>query len=468
MSNKPWVKFLGAAGTVTGSRFLVGTPSGLVMVDCGMFQGGRDVKDLNWMKLDFPIRELKAVVITHSHIDHSGFAPRLNALGYKGFFYATEATLELCDILLPDSGYLQEEEARFVNRRGYSRHQPAMPLYTQSQAEAVIRYFRGVPYRTTKEILPGVRVQFVKTGHIVGAAQVYMEVDFPGRTVRMLFSGDLGRYNVAFMDPPERVDLPDGLDLLCVESTYGDRQHEEIDPRDWLEKHVQDAHRKRQVILVPAFTLGRTQHLLYLIEELEREKRIPPTPVYLDSPMASSITKLYARYEDEHNAEIARMLGHSAGVKSWKSLKLTSTVGDSKDLNQVTGPAIIIAASGMMSGGRILHHLANRLDKPETKILIVGFQAAGTRGWALLNGAKELRIFGEPVPVRAEIDHQDAFSGHGDQADLLEYVRRLKVTPRKLALVHGEPGALKGFEKAIKEQLGLKAHVAKLGEKLEL
>ncbi len=464
----PSVKFLGAAGCVTGSRFFVSTPSGGVMVDCGMFQGGRDIKDLNWVKLDFPVRDLKAVVVTHSHIDHSGFVPRLNALGYKGFFYATQATVELCAILLPDSGFLQEEEARFVNRRGYSRHQPALPLYTRSQAEAVIRYFRGVAYREPKEILPGVRIEFVKTGHIVGAAQVYMEIDTPGRVYRLLFSGDLGRYDTKFMDPPEKVNLPDGLDLLCIESTYGDRHHEDTDPRDWLEKHIRDAHEKKRVILIPAFALGRTQQLLYLIEELERTKRIPPTPVYLDSPMAREVTLLYARYEEEHNAEIARMLGQSAGVRGWKSLHLTETVGDSKDLNNVTGPAIIIAASGMMTGGRILHHLSLRLPDPLTKVLIVGFQAEGTRGWSLLNGNRELKIFGEPVPVRAEVEHLDAFSGHGDQGDLVNYVRLLREQPRQVVLVHGEIASLNGLQKALKDELSLKAHIAKRGEKLEL
>ncbi len=468
MNGKPWVKFLGAAGCVTGSRFLVGTPSGLVMVDCGLFQGGRDIKDLNWMPLGFPVRELKAVVLTHSHIDHSGFVPRLNVLGYKGNIYATEATADLCSILLPDSGFLQEEEARFVNRRGYSRHQPALPLYTRSEAEAVMRFFRKVPYRRAVEILPGVRVKFIPSGHIVGAAQVYLEIDGPGRTWRLLFSGDLGRYDQQFMDPPVRIPLPEGLDLLCVESTYGDRRHDDVDPSDWLEKHLKDAQKNRRVVLVPAFALGRTQHLLYLIEELERKKRIAPMPVYIDSPMAAEITRLYSRYEEEHNGEIARMLGHSAGVKGWKSLRLTSTVADSKELNEVKGPAVIIAASGMMSGGRILHHLANRLDDPRTKILVVGYQAQGTRGWALLNGAKELKIFGEPVSVKAEIDHLDVFSGHGDQADLIEYVRRLETEPRQTVLVHGEPDALNGLQKALREQTTIRAQIAVLGGRIEL
>jgi metallo-beta-lactamase family protein len=295
-----------------------------------------------------------------------------------------------------------------------------------------------------------------------------MEIDTPGRIYRLLFSGDLGRYDVKFMDPPEKVDLPDGLDLLCIESTYGDRHHEDIDPRDWLEKHIRDAHQQKRVILVPAFALGRTQQLLYLIEELERTKRIPAMPVYLDSPMASDITHLYARYEEEHNAEIARILGQSAGVRGWKSLHVTSTVGDSKDLNNVKGPALIIAASGMMTGGRILHHLVNRLPDPLTKILLVGFQAEGTRGWSLLNGAKELKIFGEQIPVRAEIDHLDAFSGHGDQGDLINYLRILNVVPRNLVLVHGEIASLTGLEKAVADQLALKAHIARRGELLEL
>lgn len=468
MSFAPKVRFLGGAGTVTGSKFLIHTHKGLVLVDCGLFQGGRDIKDLNWAKLDFPVRELKAVIVTHSHIDHSGFIPRLNLLGYKGFFYATPATVDLCDILLPDAGYLQEEEARFVNRRGYSRHQPALPLYTRSDAEAVIRYLRGVPYGEPKEVIPGVRVTFHPAGHIVGSAQAYIEFDAPGGTKRLLFSGDLGRYDLKFMDPPARVELPNALDLLCLESTYGDRHHEETDPRDWLERHIQDAHQNKRVILIPSFALGRTQHLLYLIEELELTGRIPPTPVYIDSPMASDVTRLYARYEDEHNAEIARMLGHGKGVKGWKSLHITQTVGDSKELNNVKGPAIIIAGSGMVSGGRILHHLANRMADPSTKILIVGFQAQGTRGWALVNGAKELRIFGEQVPVCAELDHLDVFSGHGDQGDLVRYVKELGKTPRTVALVHGESSALDGLSKALKTELGIEAVIARRNDEVAL
>ncbi len=458
------IRFLGAAGTVTGSRFLVEWGSARVLVDVGLFQGHKELRLRNRAPWPVPPREIGAVVLTHAHVDHSGALPLLVRDGFAGRVACTPATRDLAALLLPDSGRLQEEEARTANRRGYSKHAPnALPLYTEADAWAALPRLDPVPYRELRHVAPGISVRFHRAGHILGSALVEMSLE--GRQpARILFSGDLGRYGAPILPDPEP---GAAVDALLLESTYGGRRHAEGSPAAALRDEVLRAVRAGGALVVPSFAIGRTQEVLFTLRELEQRREIPALPVFVDSPMAVDATPLFLAHPEDHDAEMARMV--SAGEEPLRPARLSfaRSPEQSKAINEVRGPCVIISASGMATGGRILHHLARRLPDPRTTVLLVGYQAAGTRGWSLLNGAATLRIHGEDVPVHARVASIDGFSAHADEAEISRWLGTFPAPPARTFLVHGEGAAL-AAAKARMDRLGWPAHVPAHLERVEL
>ena len=458
----PTLTFLGAAGgTVTGSKHLLEHGSRRVLLDCGLFQGLKELRARNWARPPLAPESLGAVLLSHAHIDHSGYLPRLVRDGFAGPIYCTDGTAALLEIMLPDAAHLQEEEAAFANRHKTSRHDPALPLFTSEDAQRVLQRLRRIRFGARVSPLPGVEARFTPAGHILGAAVVECEIG--GR--RVVFSGDLGRYGVPIMvDPEPALEA----DVLLVESTYGDRLHPAGEPAAELMASVRRAADRRGWLLVPAFAVGRAQQLLYDLRRLEEERRIPVLPVYLDSPMAIQATVAYAAHREEHDAELAAL--EQGGVRPFapRRLVLTRTVEDSKRLNGVDGPGILLAGSGMATGGRILHHLKRLLPDPRTTVLLAGYQAPGTRGRLLKDGARQVRMLGVDVPVRAEIRATDAYSAHADRGDILRWLRGFRRPPEMTYVVHGEAPAAAALRDAIAMELGWKAAVADDGQRVQL
>jgi metallo-beta-lactamase family protein len=450
------LSFLGAAGTVTGSRHLLESDGARVLLDCGLFQGLKALRARNWQEPPLDVRRLDAVVLSHAHIDHSGYLPRLLRAGFAGPVYCTPATADLLRVLLPDAAHLQEEEAAFANRRGTSRHAPALPLFTVRDAMRVLEQVRtagfGVPFTPG----PGVEARFTHSGHILGAGLVECRMD--GR--RVVFSGDLGRYDVPLMRDPDPVAE---ADALLLESTYGNRRHEADDRRDRLAGAVMRAVEGPGWLLIPAFAVGRAQEVLFDVRELEEAGRIPALPVFLDSPMAIEATAIYARHVEEQDTALRAKVAAGTRPYAPKRFQLSRTVEDSKRLNALAAPGIIVSGSGMATGGRILHHLRRLLPEPRTTVLFVGYQAAGTRGRLLRDGARTLRMFGEDVPVRATILSSDAYSAHADQAEILRWLGGFRRPPGVTYLVHGEAQAAEALRDAI-GQLGWRVEIARDGE----
>ncbi len=440
--------FLGAAGTVTGSKFLLDTGQGRLLLECGLFQGLKELRLRNWAPPPFDPAGLTAVLLSHAHIDHSGYLPRVVRTGFTGPVYCTSGTAELLRIMLPDAAHLQEEEAEYANRHGTSKHTPALPLFTVGDAQKVLGLVRPVAVNTSVAVGRGVSARFVRSGHILGAAIMEVRV---GET-RLVHSGDLGRYDVPIMPDPEPV--PEA-DVLLVESTYGNRLHPREDPAALLVQAVQRAVDEKGWLLIPAFAVGRSQEVLYTLRELEETGRIPTLAVYLDSPMAIEATAIYARHPEEEDP--------ATGPFVPRRFHLARSVQDSKALNDVDGPVIVIAGSGMATGGRVLHHLRRRLPDPRTTVLFVGYQAAGTRGRLLKDGAREVRIFGEEVAVRAQVVVSDAYSAHADQGEILRWLKGFKRPPRMTYIVHGEPEAALALREKISQALGWSATVAEAG-----
>ena len=451
--------FLGAAGTVTGSRHLLETDRARVLLDCGLFQGLKALRQRNWQDPPLDVRRLDAVILSHAHIDHSGYLPRLVKTGFAGPVYCTRGTAELLQVMLPDAAHLQEEEAAFVNRHKTSRHDPALPLFTTEDAASSLRLLRTVEFGAEFVPAPGVQARFTPSGHILGAGLV--ECRLGGRLV--VFSGDLGRYSVPIMVDPEPVAE---ADALLVESTYGNRLHEAGDPLDRLTAAVLRAQDKKAWLLIPAFAVGRAQEILYDLRELEEASRIPSLPVFLDSPMGIQATAIYAQHPKEHDTAYQRVAAVGKRPFAPRRFEVTRTVDDSKRLNELPGPGIIVAGSGMATGGRILHHLRRLLPLPETTVLFVGYQAAGTRGRLLRDGAKELRMFGGAVPVRATIMVSDAYSAHADRGEILRWLGGFKHPPGITYIVHGEPQAAEALREAIVSTLGWRAEVARDGQRV--
>jgi len=422
------IRFLGAAGTVTGSRFLVEAGPARVLVDAGLFQGPKELRLRNRAPWAVPPSSLSAVVLTHAHIDHSGALPLLARQGFGGPVHVTPATRDLLGLLLPDSGRLHEEEARWANKKGYSRHAPhAAPLYSEEDALAVLPRLAPLPYGRPGQVAPGVTLTFHRAGHILGSATVLLELEGPPRR-RLLFSGDLGRYGAPILPDPER-----GVeaDVLVVESTYGGRRHPEGPAASHaLREEVLSAVARGGALLIPAFAIGRTQEVLFTLRDLEGRGEIPELPVFVDSPMAVDATPIHLAHREDHDDEMARLL--AAGVEPLRPrrLQFARSPEQSKAINRVEGPCVILSASGMATGGRVLHHLARRLPDERTTVLLVGYQAAGTRGWSLQNGAATLRIHGEEVPVRARVAGITGFSAHADEAELSRWLATFPAPPR--------------------------------------
>jgi metallo-beta-lactamase family protein len=461
----PSIQFLGAAGTVTGSRYVITTERARVLVDCGLFQGPRDLKALNWQPLPFPPASLDAVVITHAHLDHAGYFPRLVADGYRGKAFCTTGTADLLSILLPDSGFLQEEEAQHANRKGWSRHQPASPLYTMLDAQRSLRSLRPVAFGVGREVAPGVHVTFHPAGHILGSAIAEVRLEEAHGVTTLVFSGDLGRAGAPLMRDPTRLAE---ADYVVVESTYGDRRHPPTPPADQLARVIREAAARGGMLLLPAFAVGRTQELLYVIRELEDAGAVPPLDVFVDSPMAIDATAVTLAHLDELDAETAKRVAEGVKPLSPERLHIIRDAAQSRALNRITGPGIILSASGMCTGGRIKHHLRVRLPDARNTVCFVGFQAAGTRGRALQDGASMVHIFGERVEVRAAIERVEGFSAHADQAQLLDWLRGFARPPKRVFVTHGEPRGSEALATAIGRELGWTPVIPRLGELIGL
>ncbi|RRJ83234.1 MBL fold metallo-hydrolase RNA specificity domain-containing protein [Aestuariirhabdus litorea] len=447
--------FLGAAGTVTGSKYLLQHQGRQYLIDCGLYQGVKNLRQRNWQPLPLASGKLDAVLLTHAHIDHSGYLPALVRRGYMGPVYSSKATFELCKILLPDAGYLQEEDARYANKRKFSRHSPAEPLFTVEDAERALKLFRPVDFDEPLELGKGLNARFSPVGHIIGASCIH----FRDARASVLFSGDVGRQDDPVMYPPQAVS---GADYLVVESTYGNRRHGTQDPKETLETIINETAGRGGIVLIPSFAVGRAQLLLHLICELKREERILELPLYLNSPMAISATELHKRFHKLHR------LSHEQCEQIDACTHYVRSVEESIELNSRKMPAIIISASGMASGGRVLHHLKALISNHRNSVVFAGFQAPGTRGDALLNGAEQVKIHGEQFPVKAQIHSLDNLSAHGDHREIIEWLRQFKAAPRHTWITHGEPAAADAMRVHVREALGWAVSVAEYRDLVRL
>ena len=460
MTNGVSLHFLGAAGTVTGSRYLLEFNGRRVLVDCGLFQGYKHLRERNWRPFPVDPISIEAVFLTHAHLDHSGYLPRLVQNGFNGPIYCTKATRDLCKILLLDAAKLQEEEAFYRNRHHYSQHDPALPLYTQEDAKKALELFEVVGFSNSDDPQPGVSrgelsVSFHPNGHILGSA--FLDVQVVGKHI--LFSGDMGRSNDLIMHASE---LPVYCDYLVIESTYGDRLHSNQDIWDETAKIINDTVSSGGSLLVPSFAVGRAQAMLYLITELRHRKMIPYLPIFLDSPMAISVTEVMQRHHRYHRLNKARCQQLSRDVT------FTRTVEESMELNSLYMPAIILSASGMATGGRVLHHLKRMLGDHRNTVLFAGYQAPGTRGARLVAGEKHVKIFGDYQEVRARIESLDFLSAHADYLELLHWLQQMPTAPKRCFVTHGEESASDQFRITLNEELNWSACVPNMGDVVNL
>jgi metallo-beta-lactamase family protein len=435
------IRFLGAAGTVTGSRHLVQHNGRKILLDCGLFQGEKPIRQRNWEPFPVDPASVDVVVLSHAHIDHTGWLPRLVRQGFSGPVVCTPATRDLAAIMLPDSGRLHEEEAAYANKEGFSKHSPALPLYTEEDARAALPLFEPLAYGVRRDLGGGMVLRFQRAGHILGSAIVTLELDgADGSLQSLVFSGDLGRYGMPILPDPDSVDAATTLLLEC---TYGDRRHGEEHPREELGRVVRQVVAERGVLLIPAFAIGRTQDILYHLRQLQVAGEVPALlPIFVDSPMATDATSLVLRHREEHDEEMAQLLSEGGHPIHPDRVTFTRSVPESKALNERKGPLIILSASGMATGGRILHHLKNRLPDPRTTVLFVGYQAQGTRGARLLAGEETVRMHGVNVPVRAKILQIQGFSAHADTDEVDRWLSSIQRPPARTFCIHGEPHAL--------------------------
>ncbi len=451
------LSFHGAAGTVTGSRHLLETSKRRVLFDCGLFQGERKLREMNWADPDFSVRTLDAVVLTHAHIDHTGYLPRLVKLGYRGPIYATPPTIDLAEILLLDSAGLQEEDAEYANKKGFSRHSPALPLYTTEDAERVLRQLRPLNYEEWHDF-QSIRTRFHSAGHILGSAHVEVEVEDDGERATLEFSGDMGRYGVPLHADPKPM-RP--VETVILESTYGNRTHEKTALDEQLLRALTPTLRRGGTVLIPAFAVARTQLLVWLLAELINEGRLQRVPIHIDSPMAVKVSELYDRYA--RTGGLDEDVRRLRGALKPESIVYHRTREESMDLNSLEGPRIVVSSSGMLAGGRVLHHLKRLAPDARNLILLAGFQAYGTRGRDLVDGKRSVRVHGQDVPVRAEVANLAGFSAHADAGELERWLTSAKQLPESVFLVHGEVDAAAEMAARLRKA-GVKTFEPRLGD----
>jgi len=458
----PSLTFLGAAGTVTGSKHLLDLGNQLILVDGGLFQGLKELRERNWRPLPIAASAIHALVLTHAHLDHCGYIPRLVAQGFRGRVFCTPGTQDLCTLVLPDSAKIQEEDARDANKQGYTKHKPALPLYTSDDAARALTLLQPVGYYRPVPIgSGGVTVEFIPAGHLLGSA--YARVTIPGgRTI--LFGGDLGRYGRPVLPDPAPVD---GADVLLVESTYGDRQHVADDGGARLAEIVTDTAARGGKLIVPSFAIGRVEEVLYWLKQLEDARRIPVLPVFVDSPMAGRGLQFYANRIDELDPEIRPL---ARGVKAFATTRLTviASPQQSMEVTASRQPSIVIASSGMATGGRVIHHLEATLPSPKNTVMFVGYQSEGTRGRQLCDGAKSVRLKGHDIPVAARIERIDSMSAHADAGEILRWLSGFKKPPSMTHLVHGETTALEALRTRIQNELRWPVHIAAYEERVDV
>lgn len=449
------LSFLGATGTATGSKYLISAADRGILVDCGLFQGFKQLRLKNWAPLPVDPHAIHAVVLTHAHIDHSGYLPLLIRNGFRGKVHCTEATRDLCAILLPDSGHLQEEEADYANRRGFSKHKPALPLYTEADGERALAQFHTVAAGQSFDLGQGMSFELIPNGHILGSASVMLQAG----ERKVLFSGDLGRPDDILMKAPAPVTH---ADYVIVESTYGDRRHDPADPREELAQVVNRTAERGGIVIVPAFAVGRAQAVLYYLHLLKAARAIPDIPIYLNSPMAADVTRIFRDHVGEHRLTAAQC------DDMFNASLIVNSVEEAKRLNQLREPAIIVSASGMATGGRVLHHLKTYAPDPRNTILFVGFQAGGTRGANMVGGADSVKIHGEYIPVRAEVVALNNLSAHADYTEILDWLGHFDAAPRRTFITHGESAAADALRRRIEERFGWSTHVPDYLERVSL
>lgn len=450
-----YVHFLGAAGTVTGSKYLVDTGDYQLMIDCGLFQGLKKLRALNWIYPTVQIENIDAIILTHGHMDHSGYIPRMIKGGYKGPVYGTSPTLDIAEIILKDSAKIQEEEADRANRKGYTKHDPAKPLYTVKDAEKSIEHFSILAEGEWIELFPGIRIRLNYVGHIIGAT--FIELEIRGKV--LVFSGDIGREEDLLMFPPKK---PVTADYLFLESTYGDRLHAEKDPMEELREVITKTLRKAGTLIIPSFAVERTQTLMYLLWKLRQESKIPGVPMIMDSPMGANVLKVFKTNMDWHKLPMNECIDMCNMFTIVDDFEQTIKIIEDKN------PKIVIAGSGMVSGGRVLSYLQKYLSMPETSVLLTGFQAEGTRGRALLRGTHELKIYGKYYPVKAEIFSMESLSAHADQGELVRWVNQLERAPKKVFVTHGEPAASESLRIKMESEYGWSVYQPELYEIIKL
>jgi metallo-beta-lactamase family protein len=443
-----------------------------VLVDCGLFQGKKEWRERNWQDTPIPAREIDAVILTHAHLDHCGWIPRLYQEGFKGKVYATSATIDLCGVVLPDSGHLQEEEAEFHNKHKSSKHEPALPLYTQEDAEECLKHFVPVEFHVDQQLSPKFKFQFTRAAHILGSGMAQVTIQQNGSEKRLLFTGDIGRMRDSKTAPGKVLRVgPEGgarTDVLVMESTYGNREHPKTDPRPEVAKIITDTVKRGGSVVVPAFAVERTQKLLFMLKAMMEAGSIPRVPIHVDSPMAIKAVRIFLKHAEEFSTETKELIDRFGSPLDWPNVFFDETQQQSKKINETNFPAIIVSSSGMVTGGRVLHHLIHRLSDARNTVMFIGFQAPGTRGAIIKSGAPSVRIFSQEVAIRAQISAIDQFSDHADTAELLEWLQTFKEMPDVTYLVHGEPAASSMMRDEFQRELKLNVKIAEYMQKVEV
>lgn len=473
-----YIQFLGAAGTVTGSKHLLnvsgdgtGKMGTQILIDCGLFQGKKEWRERNWQDVPIAAHEIECLILTHAHLDHCGWIPRLVKQGFRGPIYATPSTIDLCSIILPDSGHLQEEDAAFHNKFKTSKHDPALPLYTLEEAQECLQYFKPVDFGVVKQVSTDVSFRFVHAAHILGSSMAEVTVN-ASQSKRLLFTGDIGRVHDQHIAPGKVVysgpQSGEMADILVMESTYGNRNHPKTDPRPELAAIIRKTVERGGSIVVPAFAVERTQKLVFMLKELMESGQCPRVPVYCDSPMAIKAVEIFLKHTEEYSDATKELVSKYGSPLQWQGFTFAQTAEESKKINNSRFPCIIISSSGMVTGGRIQHHLIQRLPDPRNTVLFIGFQAPGTRGFTIKSGAPEVKIFGQMVPIRAQVAALEQFSDHADTPELLEWLHTFSAKPATTYLVHGEPDASSQLRDAMAKDLGWNVQIAQWMQKAEI